>query len=165
MKVIVWIAETRWRACVDAARTLAPADADIVLLYVIDKDVQAAAQGAYTGLLGRGRPGRDPSRRVDELATASAVELLQAALQRLGRPAQRLQRRGRIEREVVAAADTADLLILARDGDRSRLGPKSLGTASRFIIEHAPCPVLLVWPQTAPEMTSAPFPPSRPHHR
>src|SRR5487761_314466 len=50
------------------------------------------------------------------------------------------ERRGRLEREV-AAADGADLLILARDGDRTRLGPKSLGPASRFVVDHAPCPV------------------------
>src|SRR5487761_1082445 len=41
------------------------------------------------------------------------------------------ERRGRLEREP-AAADGADLLILACDGDRTRLGPKSPGPASRF---------------------------------
>jgi hypothetical protein len=51
---------------------------------------------------------------------------------------------------VVAAAAGADLLILARDGDRSRLGPKSLGPADRFVVDHAPCPVLLVWQEDPP---------------
>jgi hypothetical protein len=57
---------------------------------------------------------------------------------------------------VVTAAPDADLLIMARDGDRPRLGPKSLGKAARFVIDHAPCPVLLVWPE--PHQPSTPFP-------
>ena len=61
-----------------------------------------------------------------------------------------MERRGRLEREVVAAAEGADLLMVARDGDDARLGPKSLGPASRFVVDHAPCPVLLVWPREAP---------------
>lgn len=43
-----------------------------------------------------------------------------------------------------------DLLIVARDGDRSRPGPKSLGPATRFVVDHAPCPVVLVWPGEPP---------------
>jgi nucleotide-binding universal stress UspA family protein len=66
---------------------------------------------------------------------------------------------GRVEREVVAAAEDVDLLVLARDGDRSRLGPRSLGHAARFVVDHAPCPVLLVWPERAPDVTSLPPPP------
>jgi hypothetical protein len=42
------------------------------------------------------------------------------------------------------------LLVLARDGDRARLGPRSLGPASRFVVDQAPRPVLLVWPELAP---------------
>ena len=48
-----------------------------------------------------------------------------------------------------------DLLVLARDGDHSRLGPHSLGPAARFVVDHAPCRVLLVW---------ADAPPRRRHH-
>jgi nucleotide-binding universal stress UspA family protein len=62
----------------------------------------------------------------------------------------------------VAAAADAGLLILARDGDRTRLGPRSLGPATRFVVDHAPCPVLLVWPERAPDVTSMPPPPT--HH-
>jgi hypothetical protein len=43
----------------------------------------------------------------------------------------------------MAAAEGADLLILARDGDRARLGPRSIGPATRFVVDHAPCAVLL----------------------
>ncbi|MGC1282654.1 MAG: universal stress protein, partial [Streptosporangiaceae bacterium] len=80
-----------------------------------------------------------------------------------GRPCTTMERRGRVEREVVAAAEGADLLVLARDGDDTRLGPKSLGPASRFVVDHAPCPVLLVWPRETPGTGSIPPPPPHQH--
>lgn len=163
MTVIAWITEGTWAACVDAACSYAPAGAGIVLLHVTSPDVPGAAHGAYAGLLGRARPGRDPGTRLEHLAAASADQLLDAAAGRLARPCTRSARTGRVEREVVAAAEGADLLVLARDGDRSRLGPRSLGPASRFVVDHAPCPVLLVWPQPAPSVATMPPPPHPPH--
>jgi nucleotide-binding universal stress UspA family protein len=163
MTVIAWIVEGTWPACVDATRKIAPADADIVLLHVTGGEAPAAAHGAYAGLLGRGRPGRDPGPRLAELGAASARDLLEAAAERLGRPCTTVERHGRAEREVVAAAGGASLLILARDGDDTRLGPKSLGPASRFVVDHAPCPVLLVWSREAPSADSLPLPPRHPH--
>jgi nucleotide-binding universal stress UspA family protein len=162
--VIVWIADGTWPACVDAARGHAPETAEIVLLNVSSYDVPGAAHGAYAGLFGRGRPDRDPGTLLYEMAAASGQQVLQAAADRLGRPCTRLERTGRIEREVVAAADGADLLIVARDGDRTRLGPPSLGPATRFVVDHAPCPVLLVWPETPPAVTTIPPAHPRPPH-
>ena len=70
-----------------------------------------------------------------------------------------LHLRGRVEREVVrAVAQGVDLLVVARDGDRSRLGPHSLGPATRFVVDHAPCAVLLVWPDEPPGVGSIPPP-------
>jgi nucleotide-binding universal stress UspA family protein len=162
-KTLIWIAEGTWPACVDAARDLAPAAAEFVLLHVVSDDIAEAAHGAFSGLLGRGQPDRDPGTRLERLLDDAADQLLDAAADRLGRPVTRLRGHGRVEREVVAAADGVDLLVLARDGDRSRLGPHSLGRATRFIVDHAPCPVLLVWPEQPPDVTSLP-PPPRHHH-
>ncbi|MER6308119.1 universal stress protein [Streptomyces sp. NPDC001657] len=159
MKVIVWITEGTWPAGIDAARTHAPDGAAIVLLHVTPADVPGAAHGAFAGLLGRGHPERDPGTRLEHLAAASADQLLAQAERRLGRPCTRVERTGRVERAVVAAAEGADLLVLARDGDRTHLGPRSLGPASRFIVDHAPCPVLLVWPEPAPGIGTMPPPP------
>ncbi|GAA1339481.1 hypothetical protein GCM10009647_082720 [Streptomyces sanglieri] len=156
MTVIVWIVEGTWPTCIDAARTHAPADTDLVLLHVTGHEVPGVAHGAYAGLLGRARPDRDPGTAVEHLAAASAEHLLSRAAERLGRPSARQERSGSIEREVVTAAEGADLLILARDGDRTHLGPRSLGPASRFIVDHAPCAVLLVWPETAPSTATIP---------
>jgi nucleotide-binding universal stress UspA family protein len=120
------------------------------------------AHGAYAGLLGRGRRERDPGSRLERLAALSAEQLLTDAALRLGGPCTREERFGRVEREVVAAAEGAELLVLARDGDRTHLGPRSLGPASRFVVDHAPCPVLLVWPEAVPSVATIPPPPPHP---
>jgi nucleotide-binding universal stress UspA family protein len=164
--VVIWVTEGTWRASVDAALTLAPTEASFTLLHVTADEVPEAAHGAYLGLFGRGQ--RDPGPRVAELADQAAARLLDAAAGRLGRPCQRREIRGHPEREVVTASAHADLLIVARDGDRSRLGPRSLGRATRFVVDHAPCPVLLVWPEAAPAVATIPPPPPLgrgPHHR
>ncbi|WP_326799547.1 universal stress protein [Streptomyces sp. NBC_01808] len=172
MAVVVWIVEGTWPACVAAAGAHAPEEAEVVLLHVAPADVPGAAHGALAGLLGRGgpapgRPGRegagpDPGERVARLADASADELLAEAAARLGRPCTLARRTGRVEREVVAAAADAELLVVARDGDRAHLGPRSLGPASRFVVDHAPCPLLLVWPESAPSTATLPPPPPPP---
>jgi len=162
MSVVIWVTEGTWRAAVDAARTLTPSGAEFTLLHVTGDDVAGAAHGAFAGLLGRGRPGRDPGDRLEALAETAAEELLAAAADRLAHPAAVIRRHGRVEHEVVRAAEDADLLICARDGDRGRLGPRSLGHAARFVVDHAPCPVLVVWPQEAPGLDSLPPPPPHP---
>ena len=159
MVVVVWVAEGVWKSGVDAARTLAPADADVVLLHVIPGDLEEIVQGAFAGLFGRRRT---VPAAVEDSAVDAENELLVAAAARLGRTARQEIRRGRIEREVVAATEHADLLVVSRDGDRSRLGPHSLGPETRFVVDHAACQVLLVWPGDTPSTTSLPPPPDHP---
>jgi nucleotide-binding universal stress UspA family protein len=164
--VFIWVCEGTWRATVDAALSLAPAGASFTLLHVTSAEVAEAAGGAYAGLFGRGRGAdRDPGARLAELAAASAGELVDAAARRLGRRCERLEIQGRAERAVVAASAQADLLIVARDGDRARLGPKSLGKTTRFVVDHAACPVLLVWPEPAPDLATIPPRPHQPSPR
>ena len=162
MTVIIWITEGTWQATVDAARDHAPAAAELVLLHVTSDDVTDMVRGSFAGLLGRDRLGRDPVSQVEAISRTAAAALLDDAAARLGRPAARIPRRGRVEREVVRAADGADLLICARDGDRAHLGPHSLGPVTRFVVDHAPCPVLLVWPGPTPGADSLPPPPPGP---
>ena len=146
MTVVVWIVESIWPACVDAARRYAPAEAEIVLLHVTGGEVADVAHGAYAGLLGRGHPRRDPGTRLEDLGATAGRQLLDDAAARLGRPCVKVNRSGRVEVQVLAVADGATLLVLGRDGDLSHPGPHSLGHAGRFIVDHASCPVLLVWP-------------------
>jgi nucleotide-binding universal stress UspA family protein len=165
MKVIVWVAEGTWPACADAARGWVPADADVVLLHVTGDDVAAAAHGAFAGLLGRGHSHeRDPGRRVEALSATAAEDLLTIAAAGLARPATCIEASGRVEHEVVQAAAGVHLLICARDGDRTRLGPHSLAPQTRFVVDHAPCPVLLIWPESPPGVESIPPPPHPPAH-
>jgi nucleotide-binding universal stress UspA family protein len=156
MTVLVWITEDAWAACVDAAVAPALAAEDVTLLHVTDSAALDAAHGAFTALLGRS--GAGPGARVEAMADARATELLAAAAARLGRPARQLRLRGRPEHQVVQAAHEVTLLIVAREG--AHAGPKSLGKAARFVVDHAPCPVLLIWPGPVPE--APPPPPERP---
>lgn len=157
VKTVVWVTEGTWPACVDTARDL---DVEVTLLHVIDPaDIEAVA-GPRAGLLGRARTPADAA--ILETLTGNQTMLLDAAEIRLGRPAHRERRTGRTEREVVAACAGAGMLILARDGDHSRLGPHSLGHATRFVVDHASCRVLLIWPDQPPALGT--LPPGPPHH-
>jgi hypothetical protein len=104
----------------------------LTLSHVTPGEVPDAVRGAFAGLLRRTGP--DPGSRLEEMAATSAGELLEAA--RLGRACERLEIAGRAERAVVAASARADQLIVARDGDRARLGPKSLGKTTRLVVDH-----------------------------
>ena len=160
MRALVWIVEDTWQATVAEAAAHLPADADVTLLHVADAEAEGVVRAARHALLGR--PHGAPRAGVEPLPAISAQaaqELLAEALSSLGRPAKLESRRGRIEREVVAAAEGMDLLILARDGERERLGPRSLGPPARFVVDHTPCSVLLIWPDDAPALATIPAPP------
>lgn len=161
MKVLIWVADGVWESAVDAAAALAADETDFTLVHVVADDLAEVTRGAFAGLLGRRYT---VGAGIEDQLTESSTEVLAAARERLGRPAELVSRRGRLEREVVTAAQDADLLVVARDGDRSRLGPRSLGPATRFVVDHCPCPVLLVWPGQAPGVGTIP-PPPPPGHR
>jgi nucleotide-binding universal stress UspA family protein len=134
-RVLVWIAPAGWEACVDAA--LALPDAEITLIQVAEEP-----PGPPGGLLGRHRP---PPRHHHHDAEP-VDDLLDDAAERLGRDAPRLSPPGRPEQAVVEAAADYDLLVVSRTNLRP--GPHSLGHATRFVVDHAPCALLLVWPGT-----------------
>lgn len=147
MNVLAWLVEGTWESVIDAAARHAPPDAGVTLLHVVDPALAGDIRGAWTGLLGRGHA--DPSAVVEAATAGAERELLAAAGARLGRPAAVAVRHGPPEHEVVAACTdlAADLLVVARDGDLGRAGPRSLGRHTRFVVDHAPCQVLLVWPE------------------
>jgi nucleotide-binding universal stress UspA family protein len=92
-----------------------------------------------------------PPRREEEMRQAersSAEDILKEGLSHFP-GAETLQREGRPEREIVntAAEWRADLVIIcprAEYGGRHAIGPKSVGHVARFVLDHSPCPVLLV---------------------
>jgi nucleotide-binding universal stress UspA family protein len=144
MRALVWISENTWEACVDQARALLPEQAQITLLHVAASDIEEVAAGARLARLGR-HP-RTQGEPLSALCAEEAQALLAAAHARLARAANPVARRGRVEREVLAACAGSDILMLARDGE-GRAGPKSLGPRTRYVVDHAPCAVVLVWAQ------------------
>lgn len=157
MRIVVWIAEETWEGCIDRARPMLPEGAEVTLLHVAPSDVEAVASRGPVRLLGR-HPHPPPGPPLRAIAEEEAHALLEAARHRLARPAELLARRGKIELKVVEACADADLLVLARDGE-PRLEPKSLGPRTRFVLDHAPCEVLLVWPEAPPSLDTIKLPP------
>jgi nucleotide-binding universal stress UspA family protein len=155
MKAVIWIEESTWEACVDQARELLPSDADVRLVHVTPAEVEELASGG--GMLGR-HPAPPPEHAVRVLAAEEAHALLTAARERFARPARVESRRGHPERELLETCVDADLLIVARDGEL-RLGPKSLGRQMRFVVDHAPCRVMLGWPAAPPSLDTVRLPP------
>lgn len=160
MRAVVWITERAWEACVDEAAAFLPSDADVTLLAAPSGEPEELAAGGRAGLFGR-RPPPAPGPALSEISDDAAQALLADAAERFGRAARAVLRRGRVEREVVAACEGADLLVMARDGER-RLGPPSLGRHGRFVLDHAPCRVLLVWAASPPGVETIPPPPRHP---
>jgi nucleotide-binding universal stress UspA family protein len=160
MRALVWIVEDTWEATVAEAAAFLPADAEVTFLHVSPTDVETLAEGSRRGLLGRRHPPPPgPPEPLRAISDEAADALLAEARERFGHAAGAERRRGRVEREVVAAAEGVDVLVLARDGDHSRLGPHSLGPHARFVVDHAPCRVLLVWADAPPDVdTISPAP-------
>jgi nucleotide-binding universal stress UspA family protein len=99
-------------------------------------------------------PGPPPLREEEmrQAERSSAKDILNEGLRHFP-GAETLQRQGRPEREIVntAAEWQADLVIIcprAEYGGKPTIGPRSVGHVARFVLDHAPCPVLLVRPLT-----------------
>ena len=139
MVVIVWMnPDTAWESAVDVAARLSCEE--VVLLLVT-----AGAPADLAGLLGPA--GHEPGEAFAGSEADQAAALFDEAEARMGRPVRRLWERGVPEHQVVAAAHDAELLVCVRDGAKGRPGPESLSPATRFVVDHSPCEVLLVWPR------------------
>ena len=81
---------------------------------------------------------------------AASEEILKTGLGYLPL-AETLLREGRPELEIVNAAAEwkADVILIcprAEYGEPPHIGPRSVGHVARFVLDHAPCPVLLLRP-------------------
>jgi nucleotide-binding universal stress UspA family protein len=134
MRIVAWIREDGWESVIEA---VAQQPSSVITLLHVAEPVHPGP-----GLLGR----HPPRARYAEIAGAAAEELLDAAEQRLATETKlhRVAVPGRPEDIVVGACEHADLLVLARSGHHP--GPHSLEHATRFVVDHAPCTVLLTWP-------------------
>ena len=148
MKVLAWITEGGWEACVDAAAALEAQQ--VTLLHVAAVDLPGP----------RGRRYEDVLARMGALAGEAAAGIARG---RRGAARQRRVKRaesGQPETIVLEAAREADVLVVARDG--RHIGPHSFGHELRFVVDHAPCTVVLAWPTGAPEDVRSPKPKPKP---
>ncbi|GAC1646909.1 MAG: hypothetical protein NVS4B9_38790 [Ktedonobacteraceae bacterium] len=120
------------------------------LLYVVDSGPRGEMERKREGLLRPRHPSGPLHERVRQAEALAAQDILSEGLRYMP-GAETVQRAGRPEREIVlyAAEWRADLIIIcprspAFIGPAS--GPKSVGHVARFVLDHAPCPVLLVRP-------------------
>ncbi len=125
---------------------------ELVLIHVIDTGPRQEL-GHLQGPVRRGPlggPGRERALSMAEEAGGQATldEALTAAQQIGAQAATRLER-GKPEQVIVqVAAETGVGLIAIRASEGSaghpRLGPASVGHIVRFVLDHAPCDVLLL---------------------
>jgi nucleotide-binding universal stress UspA family protein len=90
------------------------------------------------------------SQQMLDAETEAAHSILNAGLEYM-KTAETLLRQGRPELEIVNAAAEwrADVILVcarAEYGEPPTIGPHSVGHVARFVLDHAPCPVLLVRP-------------------
>lgn len=121
-------------------------------LYVIDSGPRKEVERQTGPLLRHARP---DSHRYEEMRRAdmAASQEILAEGRNLFPNAEAVQREGRPEREIVnyAAEWNANVIVICpRSPQRGgpTIGPKSVGHVARFVLDHAPCPVLLVRPTT-----------------
>jgi len=120
----------------------------LAVIYVTDSGPRHDIEHSRERFL---RPPTPPPPRECEMAEAektSAQDVLDEALRYLP-GAEAIQRTGRPEREIVntAAEWQADLVLVCPRAEyhhKPAIGPKSVGHTARFVLDHAPCPVLLV---------------------
>jgi len=116
------------------------------VLYVIDSGPREDIARSRQRFLRTPVPMREDEMRRTEAGTSREI-LNEGARYLPG--AEIMERQGHPEREIVncAAEWRADLVVVcarAEYGAMPGIGPKSVGHVARFVLDHAPCPVLLL---------------------
>ena len=132
------------------AELVKPEGLALGLLYVVDSGPHGEMGRKREGLMRSRRPSGPLQDRIQQAETFAVQDILEEGLRYMP-GAETLQREGRPEREIVLCASEwrADLIIICPRSPRFGgpvLGPKSVGHVARFVLDHAPCPVLLVRP-------------------
>jgi nucleotide-binding universal stress UspA family protein len=148
MKVLCCLDGTNIEQISRAIKSMLPVNQlTLGLIYVIDSGPHGELERQRERFLRP--PALDPRRyeQMQRAETSAAKDILEEGRRYLP-GAERIQRTGRPEREIVNFAQEwrADLVVIC---SRSLLnggptmGPKSVGHVARFVLDHAPCPVLL----------------------
>ena len=122
----------------------------IGFLYVLDVGPRKEVERQTGPLLRHVRPDTARYEQMRQAEEATAQEIL-AEGHTYYPDAETIQREGRPEREIVnyAVEWNADVIMICPRSPQHgipTIGPKSVGHVARFVLDHAPCPVLLVRP-------------------
>jgi nucleotide-binding universal stress UspA family protein len=126
----------------------------LVLLYVIDVRPQEELGYLRQGLF-RGRLTAEQVAQMTGAEDTTAREVVEEARQQVIAagwlaPAVLAEvRRGRPEQEIIARARSGDISLILignryKGGSHPAIGPASVGHVARFVLDHAPCDVLLL---------------------
>jgi nucleotide-binding universal stress UspA family protein len=136
---------------IEIASRLIGRDGEWLTVHVLDTRPRVELGWLRAGIPGAGPLGREQRLAIDDAATeraravlAEAEHALTAAGLSFGGA---VQRTGEPGREICGAAraEHVDLVaLLARRRPGPDVGPPSVGHTARFVVDHAPCPVLLV---------------------
>ncbi len=145
-----------------ALSLLSAQDLRLILLYVIDSGPGQELERMRQRHLGLGQHGAERLAQTAQAEQEQAQEILttaQATFRAQGTrtgagEVESIMLRGRPEQEIVrlSAEQSIDLVIvcnrrvLGPDEPPHPAGPKSVGHVARFVLDHAPCPVLLLRP-------------------
>jgi len=149
MRVLCSLDGTNIEQVSKALSTLLPVgEHTIGLLYVTDSGPRGEIERKREGLLHPRTPSGPLGGRMRQAEVAAAQDILQEGQHYLP-DTEALHREGKPEREIVqcAAEWHADLIIISSRSPRYAgppSGPKSVGHVARFVLDHAPCPVLLL---------------------
>jgi len=135
-------------------------DLRLVLLYVIDSGPSHEMERMRQRYIGMGQRGAELLAQMAQAEQEQGEEILATALETFraqwpdAEPFERVILRGKPEQEIVraGAAMSIDLIVicnrrvLAPGEPPHPTGPKSVGHVARFVLDHAPCPVLLLRP-------------------
>jgi nucleotide-binding universal stress UspA family protein len=145
-----------------ALSTLVTADERTIgLLYVTDSGPHHEIERKREGLLRPRNPSGPLQEKIQHAEAGAAEDISQEGLRYLPQ-AETLSREGKPEQVIIQCASEwhADLIVICPRSPAfggPALGPKSIGHVARFVLDHAPCPVLLLrqfvhlhaWPQNS----------------
>ena len=153
MRVLCCLDGTNIEQVSNAIVTLVPVEMlTLSFIYVIDTRLHEEMERRTGPLLRRARPDAPQIERMHQADEGAAQEILEEA-RGVHPNAETLYRRGQPERVIVnyAAEWNADVVVICPRSPQSgspAIGPKSIGRVARFVVDHAPCPVLLVRART-----------------
>jgi nucleotide-binding universal stress UspA family protein len=149
MRVLCCLDGTNIESISRALSTLVTADERAIgLLYVTDIGPHHEIERKREGLLYPRHPSGPLQEKIQQAEVAAAQDILQEGLRYIPN-AQTFSREGKPEREIIqcAAEWNATLIVICSRSPAfggPALGPKSVGHVARFVLDHAPCPVLLI---------------------